>query len=177
MNLQGDFIFLAIYQMTFAKILNQYTSVSPTISSTPTFCYIFVLLLKCSYPSMAYTCLLDDAGKSRPKRKTPYQAKNFPLKRLLHAIPFKKTRKSKRKIKMAWLCAMIGIMSYPKKREESFDRHMWRWGKLHIHFLFLGMHSCLTALTGSILNFDVNINLFMFVWNLLWRKFFLSMIV
>ncbi|CAL8161134.1 unnamed protein product [Prunus armeniaca] len=40
-------------------------------------------------------------GKSRPKRKTPYQAKNFPLKRLLHTIPFKKTRKSKRKIKMA----------------------------------------------------------------------------
>ncbi|XP_021801408.1 uncharacterized protein LOC110745592 isoform X1 [Prunus avium] len=43
----------------------------------------------------------DDAGKSRPKRKTPYQAKTVPLKRLLHTIPFKKTRKSKRKIKMA----------------------------------------------------------------------------
>ncbi|KAM1148914.1 hypothetical protein ACFX2B_029270 [Malus domestica] len=41
------------------------------------------------------------SGKSRPKRKAPHQVKFCPLKRLLHAIPLKKARKSKKKNKIA----------------------------------------------------------------------------
>ncbi|XP_024194499.1 uncharacterized protein LOC112197837 isoform X2 [Rosa chinensis] len=50
-----------------------------------------------SYPALVQS----ESGKSKAKRKKPHQVTFLPLKRLLHATPFKKARKSKRRHKMA----------------------------------------------------------------------------